>query len=826
MYNRLSCTLPNRDISDDAIKKLKKISQKYIQPQKNKKCTLMLLTNLGEPEWISINCYDQIIGDILCMVPRNVDLLVNNSQKADLFVFKNPCVLINGKCYLFSYVFQNDTLGYKNLTITSSTFIDLEHLVTAINGEFLPFHNQFTLTVYCKITNKWRFQKVTEPHKGLHVTSIQGSPYIKYENIFECEHGIFIAYVFVCDGKQDCPGYVAFDEMACTCKNKVIISNKCKYVFSNSGMKTCSQFYMTMKDGTCSLYSLFNRKNKRITNQKSNSSGSFKSIFKPNSKLTCQDNGQLSCRCAYTNCYNIAEICTYRLDENNLLSPCVNGEHIVNCRDIQCNMKFKCPQFYCIPWSYICDGKWDCPGGFDEVKELGCGVQRHCKNMFKCANSQACIHVSDVCNGLKDCPSNDDEYLCSLIGLICLPLCMCLGSAIKCYNISSENYLTSVLPYNILFCIYSDLVFLNTLLKMLKLPTALSLTYNNLRHVCQMLPGLGKAFVLDFGFNQIEHIRQDCFKNGYQITSIKLNDNLISIFYKAVLLQVINLNYLDLSNNFIINLFSDSHLVVDDLEILSIKNNTLSKISDSIFNNFNLKILITDKYFLCCKLPFHSTCTSVRLWFESCKHLLLQRYLTLYAFCFSVLLVFSNVFATFVQKIFHRRGKENYGVFQYVAISVNFIDFTWGIYLIILVICDLLFENNFIFLESLWKSSFICYFLFSVNLNYNILSPLLSSFLSFSRLMVVMYPLDSSFKNKRFVLKCCILMCGITITIMMTFIITFRHRYMSVPFRLCSPFIDPTQSNVMLRIATCVVLSLQFLHTFQLFTLTVRPFLN
>ena len=605
--------------------------------------------------------------------------------------------------------------------------------------------------------------------------------------------------------------------MACTCENNVIISNKCKYVVSNSGNKTCSQFFLTMKDGTCLLYALLNGKNKGIDDKKSNSTGSLTSVFEPDSKLTCQDNGQLPCRYTYTNCYNITEICTYRLDENKLLSPCVNGEHTENCGDSQCNMKFKCPQFYCIPWSYVCDGKWDCPGGFDEVEELGCGVNRHCQNMFKCINSQTCIHVGDVCNGLKDCPSDDNEYLCSLIGLICLPLCMCLGSAIKCYNVRSDNYLTSVPPYNILFCIYCDLIFLNALLKMLKPPTALSLTYNNLSHfMCEILPGLGEAVALDLGFNQIEHINKDCFKNGFQITTIKLNNNLISIFYKAVLLQVINLYYLDLSNNFIINLFSDSHLVVGDLQIVSIENNTLSEISDNIFNNFNLKVLITDEYLFCCKLPFHSMCTSARLWFESCKHLLLQRILTLYVFCFSVFLIFLNVFATFVQKNVHMRGKENYGAFQYVAISINFIDFTWGIYLIILVVSDFLFENNFIFQESLWKSSFICYFLFTINLNYNIISPLLSGFISFSRLMVVMYPLNSSFKNKKFALKCWISVCGLTITIVMAFIITFRHMYTNVPFRLCSPFIDPTQSNVMLRIATCAVVSLQFLVYFSI----------
>ena len=175
------------------------------------------------------------------------------------------------------------------------------------------------------------------------------------------------------------------------------------------------------------------------------------------------------------------------------------------------------------------------------------------------------------------------------------------------------------------------------------------------------------------------------------------------------------------------------------------------------------------------------------------------------------MLICCNVSAAFVQKMSCMRRKGNYGAFQYVAISVNFIDLTWGIYLIFLVIFDLIFAENFVFQELLWKSSFICYFLFSINLNYNILSPLFISFIALSRLMVVMYPLDSNFTKRKFVLKCLILICSLVIILVIGFIVTFRHLYSNVPFRICSPFIDPTHSNVMLTVATFVVVCFQFI---------------
>ena len=198
-------------------------------------------------------------------------------------------------------------------------------------------------------------------------------------------------------------------------------------------------------------------------------------------------------------------------------------------------------------------------------------------------------------------------------------------------------------------------------------------------------------------------------------------------------------------------------------------------------------------------------CKSVKLWFESCRHLLLQSSIKICAFCYSFFLIFSNVFAVILQKkLYIIKSKKTHGVFQYLAISVNLIDLTWGLYLILLVISDFFFEDNFVIQESLWKSSVACFLLFSINLNFNILSPLLSIFISFSRLMVVRYPLNSNLKKRKFVLKCCILMYGLTATLVTSYIITFRHVYSSVPFRLCSPFIDPTNSNMMLSVELLV----------------------
>ena len=54
-------------------------------------------------------------------------------------------------------------------------------------------------------------------------------------------------------------------------------------------------------------------------------------------------------------------------------------------------------------------------------------------------------------------------------------------------------------------------------------------------------------------------------------------------------------------------------------------------------------------------------------------------------------------------------------------------------------------------------------------------------------------------------------MYGFIVTLVIGYTITFKHVYSSVPFRLCSPFIDPTNSNMMLKTTTFVVVCLQFI---------------
>ena len=122
----------------------------------------------------------------------------------------------------------------------------------------------------------------------------------------------------------------------------------------------------------------------------------------------------------------------YKLNEYSHLVPCWNGGHLQNCREFECNAKFKCPNSYCISWSFVCDGKWDCPEGVDENQEVFCHSNMRCSRMFRCHDTYTCILLQNVCDGHIECVLGDDELFCELKDTLCPANCQCILFAISC----------------------------------------------------------------------------------------------------------------------------------------------------------------------------------------------------------------------------------------------------------------------------------------------------------------------------------------------------------------------------------------------------------
>ncbi len=101
------------------------------------------------------------------------------------------------------------------------------------------------------------------------------------------------------------------------------------------------------------------------------------------------------------------------------------------CKNYTCSETyFKCPGFYCLPWKYVCDGLYHCPGGMEEQI---CD-RRVCPGYFHCYDSSICIHTNGICDNKKECPYGDDEIFCEFDFPNCHINCTCVLFSLICFH--------------------------------------------------------------------------------------------------------------------------------------------------------------------------------------------------------------------------------------------------------------------------------------------------------------------------------------------------------------------------------------------------------
>ena len=329
----------------------------------------------------------------------------------------------------------------------------------------------------------------------------------------------------MCDGQKDCPGNTAFDEINCKCNVTLNYTSKCKFIKTSPKPFGCSVFYFQTWNGTCNLYNStfvniehINKPIKSIANQEQKSMNKSQGIKTKKGKLSCQSKDHF---------YEIADICSYKLNNKGYIHPCINGEHLQNHHLFECNMMFKCPAFYCIPWNYICDGKWDCPSGHDEAVHHQCN-NRRCTNMFQCKKSSVCLHLSNVCDGHNDCPYQDDEYLCALKGITCPLTCQCLAFAMKCYSTNVLEFSFPVyFPYISVIIINYRIFTENQLRTTFQYVSYVSISETNFKDICSLISLMKYIIILEASKTEMSKIKMYCFKDKSTLKAVKLNSNMI-----------------------------------------------------------------------------------------------------------------------------------------------------------------------------------------------------------------------------------------------------------------------------------------------------------
>ena len=257
--------------------------------------------------------------------------------------------------------------------------------ITSLEDNIFSFHT------YEKV---WLKTKYTT--EELHVQNISGFIAFQYtgENIrnsdnhkYICNNKFVISSYYICDGWNDCSTtYVSTDSGDEMCDFSAQIKPFWKEMYETTSC-VWSPFYYKTRNKNCSSY-MITRNNSLTgamnTEEFSCIDGTFisslvvddlvpdcssdesdevkiQNLLVNYSIATCINPSEIPCRQGHSKCFNISDICIYRLDQFDHLTPCRTGSHIEECNSFQCDQRYKCPRYYCIPNAYICDGKWDCP---------------------------------------------------------------------------------------------------------------------------------------------------------------------------------------------------------------------------------------------------------------------------------------------------------------------------------------------------------------------------------------------------------------------------------------------------------------------------------
>ena len=509
---------------------------------------------------------------------------------------------------------------------------------------------------------------------------------LSLENIlFHRKKGGFVLIDYVCDLSVDCPNDKS-DEKNCTCEN-ILMKNHCQEIRTTKSRTKCSFLYYSSRSGACLKYNNMSKflnsyrnmcahgpykehvcgqcrrrvkiikgiynKNLAVGNRSTDTSTSecingkkldftlindlipdcgsnaedepkLKSLLKNNTYHSCPKPDMIPCRKGHSQCFTIMDICAYKLNRFNNIFPCRNGKHLQNCIKFQCNMMFKCFMSYCVLWTYVCDGKWDCPEGDDEEFPHICGNKLLCSKMYKCKETRRmCIHLGNVCDGFEHCPYGDDEMFFNLQNVYCPFGCHCLLYAIECKIMAGQSSIFHNLNASIYFSIHITLVssLSGKIIDSFTSAFHVQINGNDIEDICT-ITNLKLCIIFDAGNNLIRNIKNKCFAYFGQLNILVLQKNLITSIEKNSFFILYYLKFLDISNNPIRIFYNFLFKNINNFKVLNILNLCLKSLDNTIFDDVSMKIIVTKDYHICCIAPEKIFCSAPKSWYKSCFDIL------------------------------------------------------------------------------------------------------------------------------------------------------------------------------------------------------------
>ncbi len=783
-------------------------------------CSAIVLTNLADPKWIHIPCKPKVAHAVYCS-PDNLTGSPTQEMEIELsssikFCTLNIHILINGSCFFFLWYNSSHLLQRMNQHRNETDIKRICSLFHAVSPMFPPIFSPLLdhTAVYtrCAVEGKM----VTKP--SIHPTEafvvLQGMKTTfklkDFANLFICQRNIAISVFFQCDGVSDCAEGDVSDEEDCKCTNTTAYNSKCKLPSSTGSRVQCSGFYFLSRDHTCvpfvpAVKHLISTKTDVHNNQASQSCCLSNDIFANGDDALlrfCISRGTLPCRFE-RKCFEVHDICVYKMDKSGQLEPCQMGDHIQECKKFSCSRMAQCPAYYCIPSSYQCNGKWDCPSGEDESTEL-CSTTRQCGNMFKCRKTSICVHLSETCDGNHDCPHHDDELSCLEP---CVSICQCYMAAIQCSSvILSGVNLDKIMTYHA--AVLTNVSVASSSHQISSNIRHLVIEYSTIEYVCEAVSKLLKAKYISLKQNSISSIQDPCFSNLRHLNILKLDFNLLTVIPKSCFPKRSKLSLLNLTENPLVDIDPDAFDNLIEITLLSCFHSQLTSVAEDLFADTPVLAIETDNYVICCFVKNSTKCTRAIPWYLHCKNILPSISSEISYITNFVCSVFLNGLSLILINYFPNKPGES-GAYDIIMKVTNAAHILLSLSLIFISAASKFYSGVFVNFEYAWKSNVLCFVLSSLLLFHNIFYPALAVVSTRGRLMVVKYPLESKFKDVSFIKKVIGVLTTSASAVVLGFSLIFWWTAGHVPSELCVPFVDPTDTVVFVPVLSLLNLVFQ-----------------
>ena len=822
--------------------KLLTVNSFYPSRNKHYHCGMMLTANMANIEWILVDCHKELVPQVFCSIP-NKEYSQQHMREKEESPGRFSClpdhILNNKTCYSFHWYIGKNSSEFSLVCHytggnPTTTHLQISFLLHYVSQKLLPILHPILIK-----NSQTTALSTAEGLIGcMTTTKIQHPKFVT----FWCGKGGYVSVMNRCDGHVDCPND-ASDEAGCDCTKtaKVPFDQKhlCKEFVSPENKKICGHLYFKNLQNVCQKYftgewqkqrnwplDLNNRKTSKCPSGKIIENHKIDDLFgdcedasdehtllsllteiNDGENWSCSSPELIPCHPRHHRCFKITDLCIYCLDESKDLYPCRNGGHLENCGHFECNAKFKCFKSYCIPWSYVCDGKLDCPHSDDENYKPVCGDQDVCVRMYKCWQSSTCLHLANICDGVTDCPKADDEFVCSLHDSGCLGGCECLALGVLCQRRRIELFPLSH-SFSHISVSFVECDFLQIQKLSVKFPniTFLAVIQSSLTSI-DVCPLFGyKLGEIDLNGNDMRTITKHCFKNFDILQIIKLDHNKITRIESLSFVNLSSLFLLSLSHNGFTTLFPNFADSKTNIKVLNLLNTAVGSSKVTTLKNLSVMVVLTKESSVCCLASSSSVCLKKIPWYESCGRLLLDKILgSIFAFL-SILIGLVNITSIICSLTTRKQNKA----LSNLCIFINAGDLLCGIYLLIIWIADETFGDSFVLQKQMWTSGFACVVSFGIILWFSIITHLSLFTLAFSRLMLVVFPMDTKFKDAAFVKNLClsIFVGSFTFSLCVMFCLKLFQNF-EIQTDLCLPFVDPTHSTPVAMILTLAVTSSQ-----------------